>query len=269
MIQAPQIDPVAFSAGPLSVRWYGLMYVVGFALFAFLGRIQRKRPQYQDWKIVEIDDFLFYAILGAILGGRLGYILFYKPLYYLENPLQIIRVWEGGMSFHGSLVTIMLIMVWFARKKHRSFWNVADFIAPLIPLGLAAGRIGNFINKELYGRITSVPWAMDFGDHLPRHPSQLYQAATEGVLLFIVLWLYSAKPRPQGAVGGLFLAGYGACRFFIEFFRQPDSFMGYFVFGLTAGQLYSLPMILGGIGIMVWAYRKKAASQKNNIAIEA
>lgn len=258
MIQAPHIDPIAFSVGPLDVRWYGLMYLVGFILFAVLGRIQRKRPQYQGWRVSQIDDFLFYAIFGIIIGARLGYVLFYKPVFYFNHPLEIIKMWEGGMSFHGGLVGFLLAVFWFSKKTRRTFFQVGDFVAPLVPLGLCAGRIGNFINGELVGRVTSVPWAMNFGqpDSLPRHPSQLYQAALEGVLLFIVLWIYSKKPRPAGAISGLFLAGYGICRFIVEFFRQPDAFMGYLQFGLTAGQWYSVPMVVAGIGLMVWAYCK-------------
>lgn len=260
MIQAPNIDPVAFHLGPLSVRWYGLMYLLGFFLFAVLGRVHAKLPQYRSWTPKQIDDFLFYAIFGVILGGRLGEIIFYQPQLIWTNPIQIFKIWEGGMSFHGGLIGVLLVIWWFGRRTHRGFWEVADFVAPLIPLGLAAGRIGNFINGELYGRVTHVPWAMVFpnSDGLPRHPSQLYEFALEGLLLFCVLWWYSGKPRPRAAVSGLFLIGYGLCRSFVEFYRSPD-WVWYLGGGIhiTSGQALCVPMIIAGIIIMVWAYRRK------------
>lgn len=262
MLVHPQFDPVAFSIGPLKVRWYGLMYLFGFVGGWLLGRYRATRPG-SDWQPVQIDDMLFYAALGVILGGRIGYILFYNLDAFLDNPLLLFKIWEGGMSFHGGLLGVLLGMLLFARKMHRQFFEVTDFLAPLTPLGLFFGRIGNFINGELWGRVSDLPWAMVFhtpgAGELPRHPSQLYEAALEGVVLFIILWLYSARPRPTKAVSGLFLICYGTFRFLIEFFRQPDAQLGFIAFDwLTMGQLLSLPMILFGVLLMVLAYRQQA-----------
>src|SRR6185295_6349982 len=205
-----------------------------------------------------------YGVFGVIIGGRLGYVLFYKPLYYLQHPLEIIQVWAGGMSFHGGFLGVLLALWLFARNRHKRWLDVTDFVAPLVPLGLAAGRLGNFINGELVGRVTDVPWAMVFPqvDLLPRHPSQLYQLALEGVLLFLFLWWYSSRPRPTGAVSGLFLVGYGVLRFIAEYAREPDSFLGLFADGLfSMGQLLSLPMIVIGLAMMIWAYRRAGKAQ--------
>ncbi len=204
---------------------------------------------------------LFFGVLGVILGGRLGYVLFYKPSYYLAHPLEIFKVWEGGMAFHGGFLGVLVAMWLFARLRKRHWLEVTDFIAPMIPCGLAAGRIGNFINGELWGRPTDLPWGMIFpqaGDNIPRHPSQLYQFAGEGVALFIILWLFARKPRPMGAVSGVFLIGYGAFRFAAEFAREPDSFLGLLALRMSMGQWLSLPMILIGIAMVVWAYRRRA-----------
>lgn len=254
----PQIDPVALSLGPLSIHWYGLMYLLAFAFVWLLGRFRANRS---DWQANQFDDLLFYGAIGVIIGGRLGYALFYDLPASLANPLSLLKIWQGGMSFHGGLLGVLVAFWYFGRKTGKSFFEVSDFIAPLVPVGLMLGRIGNFINGELWGRVSDVPWAMVFpgAGPLPRHPSQLYQAALEGLLLFIILWFYSAKPRPRAAVSGLFLLGYGVFRFIVEFVRVPDPQYGYLAFGwLTMGQILCLPMILGGIAMMVWAYRRAA-----------
>ncbi|HMM72246.1 MAG TPA: prolipoprotein diacylglyceryl transferase [Rhodocyclaceae bacterium] len=254
MLIHPQFDPVAIQLGPLAVRWYGLMYLLGFGLFAWLGR---RRAAAAGLDARAIDDLLFYGVVGVILGGRLGYVLFYKPAYYLAHPLEIIAVWTGGMSFHGGFLGVLLAIGLYARRTARPWLALTDFIAPLVPLGLAAGRLGNFINGELPGRVTDVPWAMVFPqfDLLPRHPSQLYQFALEGLLLFALLWSYSARPRPTGAVSAAFLIGYGAFRFIAEFGREPDSFLGLIAFGMSMGQWLSLPMIVAGLWLWQRAHR--------------
>jgi len=264
MLIHPQFDPVIFSLGPLSVRWYGLMYVLAFVLFMVLGRMHLKRRPDMGFTANDLDDLLFYGILGVIVGGRLGYIIFYKASYYLANPIEIFYVWQGGMSFHGGFLGVLLAMLLFARKTNRTFFQVTDFIAPLVPTGYAAGRLGNFINGELPGRITDPnvwPWAMwfpltDSAGPVARHPSQLYQLALEGLLLFVILWIYSKKPRPVGAVSALFLIGYGAGRFITEFAREPDSFLGFLALGFSMGQWLSLPMIVAGIALFVYSTRK-------------
>ncbi|GKS69248.1 prolipoprotein diacylglyceryl transferase [Nitrosomonas sp. PY1] len=265
MLVHPQIDPVAISIGPVSIHWYGLMYLIGFVLFIVLGRYRIKHSQNSVFTQEMLDDALFYGMLGVIIGGRLGHVLFYQPGYYLEHPLGIFAVWEGGMSFHGGLLGVFMAMVLVARKYHLAWLQVMDFIAPLVPLGLGAGRVGNFINAELWGRTTDVPWGMVFPyiDELPRHPSQLYQFALEGIALFILLWIYSSKPRPIGAVSGMFMLGYGVFRSFSEFFREPeDGFMGISTLGITMGQWLSIPMILVGIALLVWANNQKADLKK-------
>ena len=256
MLVHPNFDPIAFSLGPLAVRWYGLMYLAGFAAGWWLGlsRISRGLAPITRQ---QFDDLLFLAVLGVILGGRLGYVLFYKPAYYAAHPLEIFAIWQGGMSFHGGLLGVMLAMAFAARRHGVDWLRVMDFVAPLVPLGLAAGRLGNFINGELWGRVTDLPWGMVFrgaGD-APRHPSQLYQFALEGVALFVLLWWFSAKPRPRGQVSALFLAGYGAFRFVAELAREPDAFLGYLALGLSMGQWLSVPMILGGALLFAWSGR--------------
>ena len=259
MLVHPQFDPVALHFGPLAIRWYGLMYLLGFALGLLLGRYRIKTQPHSAWSYRELDDALFYAVLGVILGGRLGYVLFYKFSDYLQEPLKIFYIWEGGMSFHGGFLGVILAMWLFSRKYRQHWFAMTDFIAPLVPLGLGAGRIGNFLNGELWGRPTDAAWGMIFPgvDNLPRHPSQLYEFALEGVVLFIILWWYSAKPRPLGAVSGMFLICYGLFRFLVEFTREPDSFLGLLALGLSLGQWLSLPMIAGGIWMIYWSYRKR------------
>lgn len=281
MLVHPQFDPVAIHLGPLAVHWYGLMYLLGFALFLWLGKRRIRSlhshevphlnplpPAGEEANVKSnleffddrmLDDLLFYGVLGVVLGGRLGEVLFYNPGYYFSHPLKIFAVWEGGMSFHGGFIGVMLAVALFARKRQFHWLQLMDFIAPLVPLGLGAGRIGNFINGELWGRPTDVPWAMIFPqvDNVPRHPSQLYEFALEGLALFAILWLYSKKPRPVGAVSGLFLIGYGSFRFLAEFTRNPDEgIFGLMTFGVSMGQWLSLPMVLAGIALMVWAHQK-------------
>ena len=261
MLTHPTIDPVALSLGPLQIRWYGLMYLFGFAAGWALGRYRAGRAGFERWSAQQVDDLVFYIALGIILGGRLGSVLFYNSGRLAEDPLMVLRIWEGGMSFHGGLIGVLVAMALFARKHGYTFFQTTDFIAPLVPPGLLFGRIGNFINGELWGRPTELPWGMVFRtapDGLPRHPSQLYEAALEGLLLFIILWLYSAKPRPTMAVSGLFLIGYGAFRSLVELVREPDAHLGFIAGGwLTMGQLLSLPMIALGALFMVIAYRRR------------
>jgi phosphatidylglycerol:prolipoprotein diacylglycerol transferase len=253
-----------FTLGPFAVRWYGLMYLLAFALVIVLGRIRARRRMLTGWREVDVDDMLYYGVFGVILGGRLGYVLFYKPLYYLAHPLEIVAVWQGGMSFHGGFLGVLIAMWFFAHSRHKRWLDVMDFIAPLVPLGLAAGRLGNFINAELWGRPTDGSWGMVFPnvDSLPRHPSQLYELTLEGLVLFALLWTFSSRQRPMGAVSGLFLIGYGAARFTAEFAREPDAFLGYLAFGLTMGQWLSLPMIIAGVVMMVWAYHRAGRSHQ-------
>ncbi|WP_288132317.1 prolipoprotein diacylglyceryl transferase [Accumulibacter sp.] len=263
MLIHPQFNPVALSLGPLSVHWYGLMYLLAFLQFWGLGR-QRilTHPQLSQagWTVQQLDDLLFYGVLGVIAGGRLGQVLFYEPGYYLTQPLQIFAIWRGGMSFHGGFLGVLLAMWLYARKTGRAWLEITDFIAPLVPLGLAAGRIGNFINGELWGRAAdpSLPWAMVFPwvDDLPRHPSQLYQAGLEGLALFVVLWLYSGQTRARGAVSGVFLIGYGVLRWIAEYFRSPDEGIFGFSYTVSMGQWLSLPMIVVGIIFIVIANRQ-------------
>lgn len=259
MLQHPQFDPVAIGIGPLQIHWYGLMYLVGFLSAWWLGQWRAKRPD-TPLKPEQMGDLIFYAALGVILGGRLGYVFFYGFDRFVADPLWAIRVWEGGMSFHGGLIGVILAMWLYGRHIGESFFRIADFVAPLVPIGLGAGRLGNFINGELPGRVTDVPWGMVFPntpDGLPRHPSQLYELALEGVALFVILWWFSARPRPTMAVSGLFLLGYGGFRFFVEFFRAPDAHLGFVALDwLTMGQILSAPMIVLGVIFLVWAYRR-------------
>jgi len=256
----PEIDPVAFSLGPIQVHWYGLTYLVGIGMAWWLAR---QRAERLGLTKDQVSDLIFYAAVGVILGGRLGYALFYHFDRVLADPLWLLRVWEGGMAFHGGFLGVAVALLFFARKHRLSWLQLGDFVAPLTPLGLGLGRLGNFINGELWGRVSDVPWAMVFpdGGPDPRHPSQLYQFALEGALLFLVLWLFSRKPRPMGSVTGLFLIGYGSLRFLVEFTREPDAHLGLLLGGLSMGQLLSLPMVAVGVALMVWAYRGQNKKQ--------
>lgn len=264
MLTYPQIDPVAIHIGPISIHWYGLMYLVGFfGAWAAL-RLRLNTGKY-SFTPEQLSDILFYAALGVIIGGRLGYMVFYDWNNLIHHPSRILMVWQGGMSFHGGFLGVFIALWIYAHKIHKSVGDIGDFIVPAVPIGLAVGRIGNFINGELWGRVTDVPWAMIFpnaGD-LPRHPSQLYEFFLEGIVMFAVLWWYSSKPRPRWAVSGLFITLYGLFRFSVEFFRDPDPQIGYLVFDLTKGQLLSLPMFLAGIIMMVYAYKKRKQTCSN------
>jgi phosphatidylglycerol---prolipoprotein diacylglyceryl transferase len=261
MLMYPQIDPVALQLGPIAIHWYGLTYLAAFGLFYFLATRRLAHEPFRSvatpsaWTRKDVEDILFLGVMGVVVGGRLGYCLFYKPGYYLTHPLEIFFVWQGGMSFHGGFLGVIGAMVWYARSRGRPFWQVMDFIAPCVPTGLAAGRVGNFINGELWGRFSSpeLPWGMVFpqsGSMLPRHPSQVYQFLLEGLLLFVLLWLYARKPRLERRVAAVFCMGYGAMRFIAEFFREPDDFLGLLSLGMSMGQWLSLPMILFG----AWLY---------------
>ena len=260
MIPFPEINPVAIEIGPLKVHWYGLMYLLAFALVWILGRYRIKKGMI-DLTLQRFEDLIFYGVLGVIVGGRLGYILFYQPSFYLSHPLEIFSIWDGGMSFHGGLIGVLLAMYLFGQKEGKTFFEVADFIAPLVPLGLASGRLGNFINGELWGRPADVPWAMIFpgAGNIPRHPSQLYQMLLEGILLFIILWIFSGKKRPVGQVSAVFLMGYGVFRFIAEYTREPDSYLGFLALGFSMGQWLSIPMILAGIWLYIDSAKKQAS----------
>lgn len=296
MLIHPEIHPVALQLGPLAIHWYGLTYLAAFGLFFYLATLRLKHQPYASitgagaWSKRDIEDILFLGVMGVVIGGRVGYCLFYKPTYYASHPLEIFYVWQGGMSFHGGLIGVLVSQWWFARTRQRPWLQVMDFIAPCVPTGLAAGRAGNFMNGELWGRVAdpALPWGMLFrdGGPLPRHPSQIYQFLLEGLLLFILLWLYARKPRnglgaptlvasrtslpPKGAllarggpsprngqVSGAFLFGYGVFRFIAEFFREPDAHLGILQLGMSMGQWLCVPMILGGIAIWVWASKRR------------
>lgn len=269
MLMYPHIDPIALQLGPIAIHWYGLTYLAAFGLFYFLGTRRLQHEPFRSitgpgaWSRKDVEDILFLGVMGVIVGGRLGYCLFYKPGYYLTHPLEIFFVWQGGMSFHGGFLGVMVAMLWFARSRTRPFWQVMDFVAPCVPTGLAAGRVGNFINGELWGRFSNadLPWGMVFpqsGSMLPRHPSQVYQFLLEGLLLFVIVWLYARKERKTGQVAAVFCAGYGVMRFVAEFFREPDDFLGLQALNLSQGQWLSLPMIVFGIGLWLWAARQSA-----------
>ena len=264
MLVHPQFDPIAIQLGPVGIHWYGLTYLVAFGLFLWLATLRTHQPQFAQtgWSRRDVEDMLFWGVLGVVIGGRLGYVLFYKPGYYAANPFEALMVWKGGMAFHGGLLGVIVALALYARQRGRRFFEVMDLIAPCVPLGLASGRVGNFINGELWGRAAdpSLPWAMVFpqsGTALARHPSQLYQVALEGVLLFVLLWLYARTPRALGQVSGAFLVGYGLLRFTAEFFRQPDSFLGPLALGMSMGQWLCVPMVLAGA--IIWL-RARAAT---------
>jgi phosphatidylglycerol:prolipoprotein diacylglycerol transferase len=262
MLIHPNIDPVALAIGPLAIRWYGLMYLIGFGAAWWLGR-RRINQGHAPINLVQFEDLMFWCILGVILGGRIGYVLFYKPAYYLAHPNEILFIWQGGMSFHGGFLGVLIALYWIARRHQIAWLKLGDFLAPLVPIGLATGRLGNFLNGELWGRVTDVSWGMLFrdGGPMPRHPSQLYEMFAEGVLLFVLLWWYSSRPRPTGAVGGLFLLGYGFARFVCEFAREPDAFLGVLSLGMTMGQWLCLPMLLVGALLLVRSHRSISVSQ--------
>jgi phosphatidylglycerol:prolipoprotein diacylglycerol transferase len=266
MLVHPQFNPIALQLGPIGIHWYGLMYVVAFVLFLWLGALRSRQPHWAHagWSRRDVEDLLFYGVIGVIIGGRLGYVLFYKPGYYAGHPLEALMVWKGGMSFHGGLLGVIAAVALFARQRARAFLAVTDFVAPCVPTGLAAGRLGNFINGELWGRAAdpSLPWAMVFpqsGASFARHPSQLYQFLLEGLLLFVLLWWYARRPRGLGQVSGLFLVGYGVLRFIAEFFREPDRFLGILAWGMSMGQWLCVPMVLAGAWLWLRGARAQAA----------
>ncbi|MEQ1581033.1 MAG: prolipoprotein diacylglyceryl transferase [Steroidobacteraceae bacterium] len=264
MLTYPHIDPVAIALGPLKVRWYGLMYVIGFIAAWWLARRRAQQPG-STWRPIDVDDLVFYSALGVILGGRLGWVLFYGFEGIRDNPLQILKVWEGGMSFHGGLLGVLAALSLFARQRGKRIADVFDFAAPLPAIGLLAGRIGNFVNGELWGKPTDFAYAFVV-DGVPRHASQLYEGALEGVLLFIIIWTFTSKPRPRLAPSGLFLVCYGSFRFLIEFVRVPDLNRGYLLFDwVTMGQILSLPMIVAGLALLVYAYRSGQPSGNRSI----
>jgi len=257
MIVYPDIDPIIFSIGPLKIRWYGMMYVIGFLVAWWLARRRTQAAHSPIRTVEQADDLIFYAMLGVILGGRIGHALFYSETSFADDPLYLFRIWEGGMSFHGGLLGVLFAMWLFGRKLHLTMWQVTDFMAPFVPLGLGFGRIGNFINGELWGKPTDVPWGVLYGGEV-LHPSQLYESFLEGFVLFAIVWWFSSKPRPYMAVSGLFLLFYGVFRFAIEFVRVPDENLGYLAAGwVTMGQVLSAPMILIGATMVVMAYGRK------------
>lgn len=258
-MQFPNIDPIALQLGPIAIHWYGLMYVIGFFGGLWLGKYRARTQPWRGWTTQQVDDLLFYIVAGIIVGGRLGSTFFYNFDSFLADPTSIIRVWEGGMSFHGGFIGVIVAVIIFAKRKGKSWFEVGDFVAPLVPLGIAAGRLGNFINGELWGNPTDMPWGMIFpgaGDE-PRHPSQIYQMLGEGLTLMITLWWFSSKPRPRMAVSGFFFIGYGILRTAAEFFRVPDAHIGYLAMEwLTMGMILSLPMIIIGAVLMTLAYKQ-------------
>lgn len=264
MLVHPQFDPIALQLGPISIHWYGLTYLVAFGLFLWLAALRTAQLPFASvgWSRRDVEDLLFYGVLGVVIGGRLGYVVFYKPGYYAENPLEIFAVWKGGMAFHGGLLGVLGAMWLFARSRGRHFLEVTDLIAPCVPTGLASGRMGNFINGELWGRAAdpALPWAMVFpqsGFDTARHPSQLYQFMLEGLLLFVLLWVYARRPRNLGVVSGLFLIGYGAFRFIAEHFREPDSFLGLLALGMSMGQWLCVPMVAAGVLLFILGRRQQ------------
>jgi len=266
-LQFPVIDPIIFSIGPVALRWYGMMYLIGFLVAMFIANKVADKSD-GEWTRDQVSDLLFYSFLGVILGGRIGYVLFYQWDYFLSNPLYLFQIWQGGMSFHGGLLGVITAVYFFARKTNKSFLIVGDFVAPLVPVGLGMGRLGNFINAELWGRQTDVPWAMVFPTdplQLPRHPSQLYEFFLEGVVLFAILYVITRKPRSLGLAAGTFLIGYGVFRSIVEFFREPDAHLGLYFSFISKGQILSIPMILAGILIIYLGYisqKKSVINQK-------
>ncbi|KQQ33554.1 prolipoprotein diacylglyceryl transferase [Duganella sp. Leaf126] len=283
MLIHPMPDPVALQLGPVAIHWYGLMYVLAFALFIALGRVRIRQPHIaaQLWRKEDLDDMLFYGMLGVVIGGRLGEVLFYEPVKYFSNPVEIFKVWHGGMSYHGGFIGVLIAMSLWARKSGRNILDVYDFIAPLVPLGYAAGRMGNFINAELPGRVVadqSLPWAMLWPDTaFPlhpnpvflqglRHPSPIYQMLIDGLLVFVILWLFARKERPRLAVGAFYTLLYGCARFFTEYFRTPDWETTVLGMPITSGQVLSLPMVVAGIAMLVWAYQVRQRGTAPTVA---
>lgn len=258
MFTHPQFDPIAIHIGSFGIHWYGLMYLLGFLAFLALGKWQISHRKWHGWTIPMLDDALFFGALGVILGGRLGYVLFYQLDYFMQHPAEIFAVWQGGMSFHGGFLGVLAAMWLFGRKYHLKWLAIMDFIAPLVPIGLGAGRMGNFINAELWGRVTNADFGMIFPnvDNALRHPSQLYEFALEGIVLFMMLWIYSARPRATGTISVLFLIGYGSFRFLVEYTREPDAYLGLLSMGLSMGQWLSLPMVIAGL-VMFAFYQKR------------
>jgi len=270
MLIHPQFNPVALSLGPLSVHWYGISYLLAFVLFLVLAKQRLAHQPYAQWALQDqwgqkdIDNLMTYGVLGVVLGGRLGHCLFYKLGYYSQHPLEVLYIWQGGMSFHGGMLGVIAALALFAWQRQRHWLQITDFVAPCVPTGLAAGRVGNFINGELWGRAAdpSLPWAMVFpqsGSLMPRHPSQVYQFLLEGLLLFALLWWQARRPQPTGWISGLFLSGYGTMRFIAEYFREPDAHLGLLALGLSMGQWLCVPMLLVGVAMMVWAKRRVLA----------
>lgn len=258
MINYPAIDPVALSLGPVQIHWYGLMYLIGFGAAWWLGQ---RRAAAAGLSRPQVEDLIFYGALGVVLGGRFGYVLFYNFSNFIDNPLILFQIWQGGMSFHGGLLGVLVALWLFARKSKLALFTVVDFVAPLVPIGLGAGRLGNFINAELWGRPTDLPWGVVFphGGPLARHPSMLYEMVLEGMVLFVILWWFSARPRPRMAVSGLFALCYGSFRFLVEFVREPDAHIGYLAGGwFTMGMLLSLPLLAVGVLLMTLAYRNQS-----------
>jgi phosphatidylglycerol:prolipoprotein diacylglycerol transferase len=267
----PHFDPVALRLGPLAIRWYGLMYATAF-LAGYLilqRRVVREPYSTTGWAKDDVGTLIFNTVVGVIGGGRLGYVLFYKPVFYATHPLDIVKVWDGGMSFHGGAIGVMLALWWFARHHKRTWLEVTDLLVPLVPIGLGLGRFGNFINGELWGRAAdpALPWAMVFpqADTTPRHPSQLYEMLLEGLLLYVLLWLYQRRRPFRGAVSAAFLVGYGVFRFTVEHFREPDDYLGFLGLGLTMGQWLCVPMILGGSALWLWS---RARARTATVAVE-
>jgi len=276
MLVHPQFNPIALKLGPVAIHWYGLTYLVAFGFFLWLASLRVKQPPFAErgWSRRDVEDLLFYGVLGVVIGGRLGYVLFYKPGYYAANPLEIFAVWKGGMAFHGGLLGVMGAVALFAHHRQRHFLEITDLVAPCVPTGLASGRLGNFINGELWGREAppNLPWGMVFpqsGSEVPRHPSQLYQFALEGLLLFVLLWLFARKPRRLGQVSGAFLIGYGVLRFVAEYFREPDSFLGLLALNMSMGQWLCVPMVLAGIALWLFGDRLVKRAEAAEPPVEA
>lgn len=279
MLTFPDIDPVALRLGPLQIHWYAIMYLIGFAVGYFLMRRRLTHEPYRSITKPEpyskefVEDILTTVIIGVLVGGRLGYCFFYKPAYYVAHPVDIFKVWDGGMSFHGGAIGVFLGFIYLAWRRKRPMLQIADFVVPAVPLGLMFGRLGNFINGELWGRPApdGLPWAMVFptGGDVARHPSQIYQALMEGLLLFLVVWFYAAKRnRYRGQVSGLFVAGYGLARFVGEYFREPDAHLGYLSLGLSMGQWLSLPMVVAGVILFSWASAKRIDDTEDAAVVE-